>query len=85
MNEYERRSLKEDKQIAERSKEAYHQAKGTKERCKDEKRRCFKCNKVGHLANNCDSKLSHAKEGRKYSIHNTLKVYNTIKVITRCC
>lgn len=70
MNEYERRVMKEGKQTQEQPKEAYHQ---TKEHHKEEKRKCYKCNKVGHLANSCNVKLSNAKGNRKHSGHNTQK------------
>jgi len=50
MNEYERLVLKQGGHIEEQSKQAYHQTKEHKE----EKKRCFKCNKIRHLANNCN-------------------------------
>jgi len=63
MNEYERRTMKVSGQTEERPmKEAHHQ---TKEHSKEEKRRCFKCNKVGHLANSCNSKSNYAIRNRK--------------------
>jgi len=63
MNEYERRAMKESGHAEERpKKEAHHQ---TKEHTKEKKRRCFKCDKIGHLANNCRSKSINAKRNRK--------------------
>lgn len=67
MNEYERRVMKENKHTEEQPKEAYNQMK---ERSKEEKRKCFRCNKVGHLANNCNSKSFNAKGGKKHFVSN---------------
>jgi len=63
MNEYKRRAMKESGHAEERlKKEAHHQ---TKEYSKEEKRRCFKCNNIGYLANSCDSKSINTKRNKK--------------------
>lgn len=64
MNEYERRTLKEGGQTVEQPKEVYHQI-SSKKHSKEEKRKCFRCNKIGHFANSCNLKSFNAKGNKK--------------------
>lgn len=75
MNEYERRAMKKVGHTQDQPKEAYHQAK---ESSKEEKRKCFKCNKIGHLANNCNSKSVNTKGNRKRWTPNTHRNNNVL-------
>src|SRR5436190_12126601 len=71
MNEYERRAMKDGEEHAEEQpKEAHHQVK---EYNKEERRKCYKCNKIGYIANNCNSKPVNIKGYKKRSTHNTYK------------
>lgn len=65
MNEYECRTLKEGGQTEEQPKEAYQI--NSKEHRKEEKIKCFKCYKIEHLANSCNSKSLNAKGNKKTS------------------
>jgi len=49
-----------------------------KEHNKEERRRCFKCNKIGHLANSCNSKQTNAKGNKRHSTLITHKNNNVL-------